>query len=58
MSARYTSVPSRLTKPLYLNKELFAHVTQKGLYAYEYMESSAKFEETQLPPIHAFYSKL
>ena len=31
---------------------------QKGVYMYEYMCDSSKFEETQLPPKSAFYSKL
>ena len=46
------------TKRHYPNKELFAHVTSKGVYPYEFMDSTLKFEETQLPPIEAFYSKL
>ena len=32
--------------------------TRKGIYPYEYMSSWDRFEETQLPPIEAFYSKL
>ena len=32
--------------------------TRKGIYRYEYMSSWDCFEETQLPPIEAFYSKL
>ena len=31
---------------------------RKGVYSYEYMSSWDKFEETQLPPIEAFYSNL
>ena len=31
---------------------------RKGIYPYEYMSSWDKFEETQLPPIEAFYSNL
>ena len=31
---------------------------RKGIYTYEYMSSWDKFEETQLPPIEAFYSNL
>ena len=33
-------------------------LTRKGTYPYEYMSSLDKFEETQLPPIEAFYNKL
>ena len=33
-------------------------LTRKGIYPYEYMSSWDRFEETQLPPIEAFYSKL
>ena len=31
-------------------------LTRKGLYPYEYVNSWDRFEETQLPPISAFYS--
>ena len=31
-------------------------LTRKGIYPYEYMLSWGKFEESQLPPIEAFYS--
>ena len=33
-------------------------LTRKGVYPYEYMSPCDRFEETQLPPIEAFYSKL
>ena len=33
-------------------------LTRKGIYPYEYMSSWDGFEEMQLPPIEAFYSKL
>ena len=33
-------------------------LTRKGVYPYEYMLSWDKFNESQLPPIEAFYSKL
>ena len=33
-------------------------LTRKGVYPYEYISSWDRFEETQLPPIEAFYSKL
>ena len=32
-------------------------LTRKGIYPYEYISSWDPFEETQLPPIEAFYSK-
>ena len=32
--------------------------TRKGIFPYEYVSSWDRFEETQLPPIEAFYSKL
>ena len=31
-------------------------LTRKGIYPYEYITSWEKFEETELPPIEAFYS--
>ena len=31
---------------------------RKGVYPYDWVDSMAKFSETQLPPIKAFYSKL
>ena len=33
-------------------------LTRKGVYPYEYVTSWDQFEETQLPPISAFYSNL
>ena len=33
-------------------------LTRKGIYPYVYMSSWDRFEESQLPPIEAFYSKL
>ena len=33
-------------------------LTRKGIYPYEYVSSWDRFEEMQLPPIEAFYSKL
>ena len=33
-------------------------LTRKGVYPYEYVNSLDRFEETQLPPIDAFYSNL
>ena len=31
---------------------------RKGIYPYEYMDSWDRFEETTLPPVSSFYSKL
>ena len=36
----------------------FALLLRKGVYPYEYMDSLARFQETELPPIAAFASKL
>ena len=33
-------------------------LTRKGVYPYEYVNSWNRFNETQLPPIDAFYSNL
>ena len=33
-------------------------LTRKGIYPYEYVSSWDKFEESQLPPIEAFYNNL
>ena len=33
-------------------------LTRKGIYPYEYMSSWDRFDEMQLPPLEAFYSKL
>ena len=55
---------------VYLPKDAFNNVkrhyvedklsllTRKGVYPYEYMDSSEKFKETKLPPKEAFYSRL
>ena len=39
-------------------KEQTELVKRKGVYPYEYMNSFKRFEETNLPPIESFYSKL
>ena len=39
-------------------EEQYNLLTRKGVYPYEYMDSSDKFEETQLPPKEAFDSNL
>ena len=36
----------------------YSLLTRKGVYPYEYFSSCDRFEETQLPPISAFYSNL
>ena len=36
----------------------YSLLTRKGVYPYEYINSWDRFEETQLPPISAFYSNL
>ena len=33
-------------------------VSRKGVYPYDYMDSITKFDETELPPKKALYSKL
>ena len=40
------------------SKDQYNLLTRKGVYPYEYMDSWNRFEETQLPPIGAFDSKL
>ena len=44
-------------KRYYANDQL-SLLTRKGVYPYEYMNSSEKLKETQLPPKEAFYSRL
>ena len=39
-----------------LNK--FILLLRKGVYPYEYMDSSERFHETKLPPKEGFYSNL
>jgi len=33
-------------------------LTRKGVYPYDYMDSWERFEETRLPPVESFYSRL
>ena len=42
----------------YYSGEKFKLIRRKGVYPYDWVDSMAKFSETQLPPIEAFYSKL
>ena len=59
---------SNLTKNLSKNKfenmkanykgEELELLLRKGVYPYDYMDSTDKFNETKLPPINEFYSKL
>ena len=46
------------TKKYYTDPEQFYLMKRKGIYPYKYMNSFNKFNETELPPIEAFYSKL
>ncbi|CAI2191929.1 14490_t:CDS:2, partial [Funneliformis geosporum] len=41
----------------YTEKQL-ALVYHKGVYLYDYIDSYDRFQETELPPIHEFYSTL
>ena len=45
-------------RELYKEEEVFRLMRSKGLYPYEYMDGSNKFEETSLPPKDSFYSRL
>ena len=38
--------------------DLVKLLLRKGVYPYEYMDSLERFEEEQLPPKEAFFSKL
>ena len=44
--------------PFILESVQYKWLIQKGIYPYEYMDNWDKFEETNLPPKEAFYSKL
>ena len=46
------------TKKTYTDPEQFDLMKRKGEYPYYHMDSFSKFDETELPPIEAFYSKL
>ena len=41
-----------------LDNKTFKLLIRKGIYPYDYMDSFERFEETELPPKSAFYSKL
>ena len=41
-----------------LDDDIFRLFLRKGVYPYEHMDSFERFEETELPPIEAFYSEL
>ena len=47
-----------LMKHCFSNKHQRQILLRKGIFCYEYMTSSSKFEEKSLPPIADFYSKL
>ena len=62
-----SSLDSLTTKPVKGGKRLcnlsddlakYKLLTRKGVYPYEYMDSWDRFNETRLPPIDKFYSKL
>ena len=40
------------------SEEKYELLIRKGIYPFEFMSSWDKFEETQLPPVEAFYSSL
>ena len=42
----------------YYTDDKLSLLTKKGIYPYEYMNSSEKLKETQLPPKETFYSRL
>ena len=42
----------------YYTDDKLSLLTKKGIYPYEYMNSSEKLKETQLPPKEAFYSRV
>ena len=42
----------------YFTPEQVELIKQKGFYPYEYMDTEEKFNDTKLPPLKAFYSKL
>ena len=46
------------TKKCYTDPKQFNLMKRKGIYPYKYMDSFSKFDETELPPKEAFYSKL
>ena len=41
-----------------LTDKALALLRRKGVYPYEYVDNIERFDETQLPPIEAFYSNL
>ena len=45
-------------KDFYKDNKYINLLKQKGVYPYEYIDSIEKLNETQLPPIEAFYSTL
>ena len=46
------------TKKYYSDPVQFNLVKRKGVYPYDYMDSSIRFNETELPPREEFYSQL
>ena len=64
MSTSLDKLVNNLSKDAFNNVERYyaedklSLLTKKGQYPYEYMNSSEKLKETQLPPKEAFYSRL
>ena len=48
----------KITTNFYKDNKHINLLKQKGVYPYEYIDSLEKLNETQLPPIEAFYSTL
>jgi hypothetical protein len=46
------------TSTHFFDDKQFLYAITKGVYPYEYMNSKERFNETELPPIEAFYSQL
>ena len=64
MAESLDELASNLPKDYFDNLKMYYEgdklnlLTRKGIYPYEYMDSSEKFKETELPPKEAFYSNL
>ena len=64
MATSLDSLVNNLPKDVFNNvkrhyaEDKLSLLTRKGVYPYEYMDSSEKLKETKLPPKEAFYSRL
>ena len=60
LGALAKNLPKEAFKNLnkYFTPEEADLLKQKGYYPYEFMDTEVKFNDTKLPPKHAFYSKL